>query len=103
MDRKDNRIDFDQTGIFFDEQMFVIGQDTFTEGWKLWQLDSAGTATLFATTTTAFSDLLFGQDGALYIAEYSTLGDVVTISRVVPEPATLLLLGLGVVILRSKR
>lgn len=97
------RIDFDQTGVFFNNKMFAIGESAFGEGLSVWQIDTDGTAEAFATTTTSLNDLIFGADGAMYVAEYSEVGEMMTISRIVPEPATLILFGLGAVIVRKRK
>jgi sugar lactone lactonase YvrE len=98
-----SRIDFDLIGDF-DEEMFVTAKSGFDEPLGIWRVGPDGTATEFARTT--ISDpygLAFGPDGAMYIAEYSSDDEMVIISRIIPEPVTVLLLGLGMAILYRRR
>ncbi len=85
----------------FGGDMFVMGQSEFGGLYNLWRVGSDGTATVFASYV---SDIAFGLDGAMYVSEFSsTESGMVTISRVTPEPTTILLLGLGSIMLRRKR
>ena len=88
-------IGFDTQG-FFGLDMFVVGASDFGEAFGLWRVAPDGTATKFATTTESLiGSVVFGPEGAMYISEYSIASKEITITKVIPEPATLLLLGLG--------
>ena len=96
-------IDFDLLGNFGSD-MFVTGKNSWADDYSIWRVAPNGTATEFATTTISSPTTMgFGPDGAMYISEYSDVDDMITISRVVPEPATILLLGLGGMLLQKKR
>jgi hypothetical protein len=47
--------------------------------------------------------LVFGPDHALYISEYIAANETVVISRIVPEPCTIVMLSLGALALRRKK
>jgi len=94
---------FDEYGLF-DLEMFVIGKPELNDPWSLWRVGPDGAATEFATTTLELSrGLAFGPDGAMYLAEYFEADEMVVVSRVIPEPATIFLLGLGALVLRRKQ
>ncbi len=98
-------IGFDTTG-YFGYDMFVVGNDIWPDEYKynIWRVAPDGTATEFATTTAStIGSLAFGPDGAMYISEYTNAGGLIMVSRVIPEPGTILLLGLGGLILRRRR
>jgi hypothetical protein len=69
----------------------------------LLRIDSTGLATVigsgFASTG---ADLAFGPDGAMYVSEFAE-GNIFRISAAVPEPASLVLFGLGGAALLVKR
>lgn len=97
------RAEFDQYGIF-GGQLFVIGWSDLEQASSLWKVEPDGTAVKFAVTT-ASRGLAFGPDGAMYVAEYSPANETMTVSRIIPEPASfiILLLGLGTATLYRKR
>jgi hypothetical protein len=90
----------DGVGTFFDGNMFVIGTDSFGGANALWRVYADGSAEKFMTGVDSFT---FGADGAMYVSAYNSTADQVTIARVVPEPATLLLIISGVFCLRKKK
>jgi hypothetical protein len=97
------QMEFDKVGLF-NHDMFVFGKDSFSDtDYSLWRIKSDGTCTEFGSTPgKLICGLTCGDDGALYIGEYSSAGDIVTINRVIPEPATLSLLALGGMMLRRR-
>ncbi|MCP4217277.1 MAG: PEP-CTERM sorting domain-containing protein, partial [bacterium] len=92
-------IAFDKTGIYFDGDMFVSGRDSFEKSNSLWRVKPNGTCQEFMTGVRSFT---FGDDGAMYVSSYNWGADMVDISRVTPEPATLLLLTVGGLVLRRR-
>lgn len=82
-----SRVAFDRIGDF-DGEMFVTGIPNFDQSetlGSLWRVGSDGTATEFARTTAShLTDLEFGLDGAMYVAEYSDDDELVIISRICP-------------------
>lgn len=92
------------TGGLFGNDMFAAAADAFDEEFSIWRVAPDGSATEFAVTTKSrIGSLVFGPDGALYVSEYSADKMLITVSRVVPEPTTLLLFGLGGVAFLRKR
>ena len=93
---------FDTTGTF-GGKLFAMGTTTYGTSCSLYSVGVNGTATQFASSSTLDGlGLAFGPDGAMYVSEYSSSNGMVTISRIIPEPCTLLLLGLGAAVLRKK-
>jgi hypothetical protein len=93
-------VDFDPVGTYFDNDMFVLGKTSFFDAMSLWRVAADGSCQEFMTNVSAFA---FGGDGAMYVSNYNWTTHEVTISRVVPEPATLLLLAAdGLVLCKRK-
>lgn len=91
-------IDFDAVGTYFDNYMFVAGQGLDGQGY-VFRVAPDGTATEFMRDVSSFA---FGADGALYVSYYNWGTHDVTIARVIPEPATLLLLAAGALLCRRR-
>ncbi len=85
------RIDFDRTGNFGGKMFAIEHPGWAVEGNGIWKLEQDGKATLFATTTMRLSDLTFGPDGSMYVAEYVPQEEMVIVSRVCStgEPRTI--------------
>lgn len=94
-------LSFDTTGLF-GNRMYVIASEALSSNYSVWKVNYDGSATKFAVTTAdSLRSITFGSDGAMYVSEQMTAGNMVTVTRVVPEPCTILLLGLGAVAMRS--
>ncbi len=93
-------IGFSPVGGIFGSDLFVNGKLQIDGPTNLFRVDAAGNATLFVEPGLPF---VFGPDGAMYVHEWSN--GISTISRIslVPEPATLTLLTIGVLGLRRKK
>ena len=75
-------IDFDLLGNF-GSNMFVMAKSSWVDDWGVWRVASDGIVTKFVTITTAsWRTMRFGPDGAMYIAEYDSSTETVTISRI---------------------
>jgi hypothetical protein len=96
-------IGFDAAGLFGND-MFVVGAGAWGGPLSLWRVSPDGVTTEFAADTGAtISSLAFGNDGAMYVAEYLAANDSVSIVRIVPEPSTPLLLIIAALALRWLR
>lgn len=93
-------IGFDKTGKYFDGDMFVFGKDDFSSTSTLWRIMADGSSEEFMSGIRSFT---FGDDGAMYVSNYNSSTSKVNISRITPEPATLLFLGIGGLILRRNK
>jgi hypothetical protein len=94
---------FDTTGNF-GGNLFTMGTTSYGLAGGIYSVGVDGTATRFADTSSQFGmGLAFGPDGAMYLSEYSSSNGMITISRITPEPCTLLLFGIGAAILRKRK
>lgn len=93
-------VDFDVAGTYFNHDMFVMARTNFTDTLTLWRVSTAGVAEEFMRNVNSFT---FGDDGAMYVSYYDWGTDVVSIARVVPEPATLAFLAAGGLFLKRRR
>ena len=98
-----SQIKFDEYGMF-DNKLFIGGRKNSSDPWEIWRADPDGTTTLFARgSISGNAPFTFGPDGAMYVHE--SANNIVTISRIslIPEPATLSILGLGGLIMLCKK
>ncbi len=99
--RHSGNIEFDNYGLF-DNKMIVSGYNTQTVGRHIFKLSSDGSLDPFIDTESKLIQYTFDNQGALYLAYMQD--DVVKIDKItpIPEPASLLVLSLGLVILKRK-
>ncbi len=96
-------INFDTSG-FFDNALFVAAKESFDVPWSIYRLDENGLATKFATSnTSALIGFAFGPNGSMYVHEYDYVTARIWEISAIPEPATILIFGLGMLGLRRKK
>lgn len=76
------RMRFDPTGDFYGE-LFVTGTTDYDQEARLYRLAPDGTVKEFARANGLLGSIVFGKDGALYVAEYDKGDQTTIISRVV--------------------
>ncbi len=81
-------LEFDTSGLIFDNDLFVIGRMQDVMGLHLWRIDELGNAEdIMRVRWGEIDHLAFGPDGAMYLAKY--MGDTTEILRVSLAPITI--------------
>ena len=95
-------LEFDTIGLF-DHDLLINGMQAEDTFWTVYRANPKRQTTKFLYSSWHIGDIEFGSDGALYVSEYDPVLHEVTISRIIPEPASLALLALGTVRLLRRR
>lgn len=97
-------MEFDTSGLMFDNDLFVLGTMPGVDGMHIWRIDELGNAEDFMRVGWGVTDhIAFGSDGSMYLTEYTDEKTEIFRVSEVPEPASLLLLGFGGFLVRRKR
>jgi len=103
-------IAFDDTmGQDFAGAMYVAARHVAETKWTLYKVNGSYDTEIFGTFDISpiwlAANIEFGPDGAMYVMEWDQANSDVVISRItpIPEPASLLLIGLGGLIVRRKK
>ena len=96
-------IEFDVTGQYFGGDLFVRGNEQLGGYFHIYRVSPGGDASLFAreSVNSSIGNFTFGPDGAMYVLKDA--GGTLSVTRVVPEPVTMILLGGGGIYLLRRR
>lgn len=95
-----NHIEIDSFGLF-DGDMFAMAMvDDFGSTWQMYHISNDGQAALFLDGN--INVFTFGPDGAMYVAQRERNNMVISRITLIPEPATFMLAGLGILIVRRR-
>ncbi len=95
---------FDETEAgTFSNYLYVVAKQGDDYGSSIYRVYPDGQAELFISDLWWQARMAFGPDGALYVCESDWGDGSVIITRVIPEPAMMGLLGLGLLTLRRRR
>jgi len=91
------------------KEKFFAGRHISETKWTLYKVNGSYDTEIFGTfnmnPTWLAANIEFGPDGAMYVMEWDQANSNVVISRItaIPEPASLLLVGLGGLLVRRKK
>ncbi|MBN2376990.1 MAG: PEP-CTERM sorting domain-containing protein [Sedimentisphaerales bacterium] len=88
-------IEFDVMGQYFGGDLFVRGNEQLGGYFHIYRISADGDASLFAreAVDSTIGNFTFGPDGAMYVLKDA--GGTLSVTRVIPEPVTVFLLGAG--------
>lgn len=96
-------MDFDDVGLFGDNLFARITVNGGADG-GIYRILPDGSASLFITgSLTTLLPFTFGQDGAMYLYDWTANSSAIYKITPVPEPGTILILGAGLLCLRRRK
>ena len=96
-------VEFDEAGQYFGGDLFVRGNEQLGGYFHIYRVSPSGDASLFAreSVSSSVGEFTFGPDGAMYVLKDA--GGTLSVTRIVPEPMTTVLLGSGGIYLFRRR
>lgn len=87
----------------FGGYLYILGSKSDDTNRKIYRVFPDGQTELFCSNISGGGAMAWGPDGALYVVDSSWTDNTVIVSRIIPEPCSICLLGLGGLALIKRR